>query len=214
MAQPLPRQLKITRYDNAEFIASSLPYHYEDPDRRELRQLRERYRLDDVIAKAKTEFGQMVALRNWVQGRWAHGGNFKDHKPYIPAHNALTILAAAEQGVRFHCAYFATVYIQCLLSLGWQARRLFVRSKFEGIPIPSLPGHGHIGHRISEVWSNQYRKWILMDADLNVHYKHGGVPLCAFEIRSLCLAGKTERINIIQGKPLPPQITSRPSGPC
>jgi hypothetical protein len=54
-------------------------------------------------------------------------------------------------------------------------------------------------HGVTEVWSNQYNKWIEMDADLNHHYVKDGIPLSILEVHNLTRMGKSPEINIVRG---------------
>ncbi len=55
--------------------------------------------------------------------------------------------------------FLSQVVLQLLLSLGHQARIVSVE------------------HGMTEVWSNQHRKWIVMDAELDHHFEKDGVAI-------------------------------------
>lgn len=38
-------------------------------------------------------------------------------------------------------------------------------------------------HLTTEIWSNQHRKWVMMDPTANMHLEKDGIPLNGFEIR-------------------------------
>ena len=207
MTRKIPKKLRIVEYKNAVIVKSQYPFGYESFDTPELKQLREKYRLSEVIAGKKSEFDKIVALRSWVHSQWGHGWSFKDQKPAVPTTNALRVLGAAKKGVEFHCGYYAYVFIQCLLSLGFQARLVGLCKDISHIPIPELQRETNIGHCVVEVWSNDFQKWIVMDPDINAHYEDDNSPLNALDIRKAWLAKRWKKVKLAQGNPLPSQIT-------
>jgi len=84
-------------------------------------------------------------------------------------------------------------------ALGWVARPLS-----RGVRDSAFPrGHnvGNVGHSVPEIWSNQYRKWVLLDPDLNLHYERDGVPLSALEMHEAWLAHEAEAVTVVQEEP-------------
>ena len=192
-------ELRIIEYQNERLVRSAFPYRYQAPDAM-LAELRERYRLDDVIAAGRTEFEQVLHLREWVHTRWKHGWT-----RVPPPRNALEILAAVEQGKDFNCGYFAVTLMQCLLSLGFVARTLSIcKPESEWMSADE----GNIGHSIVEFWSHEYHKWILLDPDLNVHYERGGVPLSVLEIHRAWVTRRWDDVSMITG-PTPFRVTDK-----
>jgi len=170
---------------------------HESSDIPEMIELREKYQLKKIISNAKTEFEKFIKLRSLVQQCWKYHGY--DQVP--EKNNSLKILEAAEKGRNFECWYYATVFVQCAVSLGFKARRL-------GIGIhPSVERPGSTGHIVAEIWSNEFQKWIVMDADINAHYEKDGVPLNALELHNLWVTQRLGDIKYIQGKPVPKIIS-------
>jgi hypothetical protein len=62
-------------------------------------------------------------------------------------------------------------------------------------------------HGQTEVWSNQYAKWVLMDAELNAHYVKDAVPLNMLELFELGHRIRQAGIKVIQT----PQRSGDPS---
>jgi hypothetical protein len=182
--------VSITDYDVPKIIKSCFQFDYERFDEPKLRILRERYNMDRVVEKARTEFRKMVLLREWVKSQWWHGTPTKQgNKP-----DALHILKRAKKGEQFFCDHYSVTFVQCALSLGWNARRINVHTS------------GYNGHTIAEIWSDQYSKWIIMDTDLNIHYERDGIPLNALELHKVWInEGETgiKEINIREGNPRP-----------
>lgn len=199
----LPKELRIVRHENPEIIGSRYPFSYERFDEPRLQELRRRYKLDEVVKDATTEFEKLVLLRDWVKSRWAHGW---DESKATDTLDGLALLEDAERGLEFCCGSYVLVFVQCVLSLGHRARRLGI-SKKESDFIP--PDEGNVGHAVSEIWSNEWRKWVVMDPDINGHYEQNGIPLSAYEIRDFWLKGKWQKVKLIRGKS-PFVVSQRP----
>jgi hypothetical protein len=167
------------------FALGSVPFIYQEPSPR-LKLLRERYRLDQVIAHGKTEMEQLMLLRHWVRNQWhtAWGANAA---AWMPPWDALIILEAKDQpDCLTMCTHYAAVFTQCCLALGWNARHCILDH-----------------HCVAEVWVDQHRKWVMMDAgnskerpDANLHFERAGVPLSALELHLAQRSGKTEGITV------------------
>ena len=136
---------------NEEIRYTSMPFEYEKFDEPGLAELRAKYKLDEVVAGAKTEIEKMIRLRNWVHAQWT----YDPPVPEYPAWDAREIL----QKKKGFCVQFAIVNMQCALSLGMQAR--FVFGHFPNV---TLQGRQVSGHEVTEVWSNDLGKWVMMDA--------------------------------------------------
>jgi hypothetical protein len=85
--------------------------------------------------------------------------------------------------------------VDCAQALGWQARKIGVDRR-----------HGPEGmqsthHGGAEVWSNQFRKWVVMDAQSNLHFEKNGIPLSAWEIRAEWLKNKGADVDHVVGAP-------------
>jgi hypothetical protein len=156
-------------YSNTEF---SRRFYFDSSDNPKLRELREKYRLAEVIASGRDEFDQQVLLMDWTHQRFKKFG-----RPTSPAQDALGILAAIEEGHTFFCAHYAKVLVSAAASIGWVDRELALR-RHQGVA-----KDGSSEHAVTEIWSNQYGKWVMLDPTSNLYLEKDGVPLNAFEIR-------------------------------
>lgn len=184
-----PRSLVIIKeLKNERIRRARIPFGYQPYDEPRLHELRARYRLDTVVAGAIDEFDAIVRLRNWTRSRFAR----QDFQPYVHQFDALELLEADRRntaGEQYDpsrhfdpCHLFPMLYCQVLLSVGHQARLIDI-------------GHGEV-----EVWSNQYRKWVVMDAELNWHYERDGLPLSALEMHEELYSLQPTRIQIVRGE--------------
>jgi hypothetical protein len=145
------KNVGVTEFNNEEIRYTSIPYAYEDFNNTRLKELRRKYRLDDVVRGAKSELEKMAKLRNWVNQQWKW---CPPAEPY-PAWDSHVLL---ERKNGF-CVHFAIVMMQCAISLGHQARFVFGMH-------PLVSG----GHEVCEVWSNEYKKWMFIDGADNIHH--------------------------------------------
>ena len=166
LPQSWAEQVTVIDSHNEQIHYTSIPFEYEKFDEVQLSKLREKYKLDDVVAGAKSELEMMIKLRNWVSRQW----EFDPPMPPYPAWDAHEIL---ERRSGF-CVQYAVVYMQCALSLGVQTR--FV---FGNFPHTTIDGDFVAGHEVNEFYSNEYGKWIMMDAQKDECFvdRSTGVPL-------------------------------------
>jgi hypothetical protein len=149
----------------------SVPFVYQEPSPR-LKLLRERYKLDEVIASGKTELDQLMLLRYWVRNQW-HTAWGNHPQPWMPPWDAHIILENKDQpDCLTMCTHYAAVFTQCCLALGWNARHCILDH-----------------HCVAEVFVNEQNRWVMMDAgnsaqrsDVGLHFEDNGVPLSALEL--------------------------------
>lgn len=112
-----------------------------------------------------------MLLLDWVNHRFQKFG-----KPSSSAKGALDILDAIDAGNSFFCTHYGEVMVSAAASLGWVDRALALRR-------PDNRWHGATEHTSTEIWSNQYGKWILFDPTFAMYVEKNGVPLSAYEFR-------------------------------
>lgn len=154
---------------SAELQRSPYVFHHEDYGVRQLQILRDKYDFDEVVAKGKTELEQMLLLQDWVYRNVAYGGA----PQYVDLRDSLTILELARGGEEFWCNNMAAVFMQAASSMGWTARYAFLRSP---------EGDAHISN---DIWSNDLKKWIMLDATWNLHLERDGMVLSFPEVREV-----------------------------
>ncbi|MDO9465031.1 MAG: transglutaminase-like domain-containing protein [bacterium] len=198
MKKKVVKALSIVEYDNPPIVRGKHKFLYEEFNNKKMHSLRGKYKLDKVIASGKTEFKKMLLLRDWVSSRFNHG-YCKRYK----GETALDVLKRAEKGECFTCATFASVLVSCLTSLGFVARNLTIAQDETDF----IGNNTNIGHCVAEVWSNQFRKWIVLDADTKAHFEKDEMPLSAYEVRKYWLEGKWKEVDFIQAKNPPKVVT-------
>lgn len=165
------KSVRIAEDANQRIVRSSYEFAYGDYDGN-ARILRANWDLAGVVAPGTNEVEKLRLLRHWVREQW-NGWDMGSLK-YVPPWDARLILtlAPARKALGM-CTHYATTYVQCSQALGYTARSIFR------------------GHALSESWSDQYRKWIVMDAGMDnnhrrratYHFERNGVLLNELEVR-------------------------------
>ncbi len=170
---------KLLLFTKEENIKSPYFFHYQDINHPKAKLLR--VKVEPAIEGISNEWEQLIALRKWIKSQWEHG------EPQFRTWDALILLNLAGKGSRFWCSQYSIVYVQCCAVLGLPARHL------------ELYTENLDSHAVTEVWSNDYNKWIVMDVDYNCYYIKDGIPLSALEIHNAWLDGETDLIKIERG---------------
>lgn len=164
---------------NYDILESTNNFQYENFMHPKLQLLRRKYKFDELVKNAHSELEKIIILRDWV----SHYILLGEPKNVDYNFNALDILARAEKGERFFCSEYATVFAQCLLAMGYVSRYVGLLS----------------GHVVTEVWSNGFTKWIIMDAEDNLHYEQANTPLGALELHNVWESKGLSNIKALQG---------------
>ncbi|MEE2658223.1 MAG: hypothetical protein VX733_06940 [Candidatus Latescibacterota bacterium] len=172
-----PQRPRLVRLHNGEVTRSSVAYTWEDPER--LQDLRSRFDLDCVVKGATTEFERMLRLLHWSYriplGQLNPYGWRYDDLPQLEseADGSIRLLGPYDGPRRQgHCLYCNLTLIAALLSFGYPARWVNISTK-----------HTY-GHEVTEVWSNDFDKWVFLDAtrDYYMTDPETGMPLSLSEI--------------------------------
>lgn len=141
---------------------------FEDYYNPRLKEIRKKYRIDSAVRGETNEWRKILKLRNWVKGRW-HVDNSQNR-----GGDAFQILELAKQGHGFHCSHCSTVQNAVFSAFGIVTRKITSDRNWDD--------YGKsVHHGITEVWSNDYAKWILLDAKFDNHFEKDGIPLSALE---------------------------------
>lgn len=180
------KDVKITAFDNKRIRRGFYQFSYQPPTER-LSILRKKYNLDGVIKNGMTELEKFILLRNWVRHAWEKGWEMGDLN-YCPPWDALLILELKKDNHSLGmCTHFSTVFVQCALALGYNARQVILDH-----------------HCVAEIWSNQFRKWFVIDTgnsvqdpELNCHFEKNGVPLNAQELHNVLKNNAASEIDVV-----------------
>ncbi len=159
----------------------SFPFTYQDMTNLKVRALYARAGLADLEQRSRTELELIQRIANWANRQWGH----MRPVPYA-SWDALEILDRAAQGDAFWCEYKADLFVQACNAAGLTARLVGINRKDED------------SHMVAEVYSNEFRKWMLVDAWWNCYYERAGVPLSAIEFHRA--AANLSGISVVFGE--------------
>jgi len=165
-------------------------WEFQDTDNVDLIKFRERFELEKIIAGAENEWHAIRLIRNWVYMQNVRGGG--DGPNNLPRADAETLILAFNSGASFFCTYFARAMRAVTLSLGWVSRHLGVGTEYD-----RWGKNGH--HGVCEVWVNEFKKWVLIDAHFDIHYEINGIPLSAYEIHRAAIENRTAEVDHSKG---------------
>jgi len=171
---------------NRKIIRGYYNYAYQPYEDVRLQHLREYFRLDEVVGGCSSEFEKFEVLATWLRGQWRDGWRpvrVKGLKTPWDAWIALNLNSDFKASGM--CTIYANTFVQCALAVGLNARGVVLDHHF-----------------VTEIWSNEYEKWILFDIGFNnhslrtVHMEMDGKPLSAVEILQAVNAGKLSEIEL------------------
>lgn len=135
-------------------------------------QLRKQENLDKLVEGAKSEFERQVRILDWAQKRLPKFGT-----PTSKASGPLEIIKASDEGNTFFCSHYNCIFSGAATSMGWVTRSM-------ALHVGNHPhGKGFSEHSVSEIWSNQYRKWVFFDPLYGMYVMKDNKPLNAWEVR-------------------------------
>ncbi|WP_026840905.1 hypothetical protein [Citrifermentans bremense] len=160
--------VRLLEYAGAQRLPKQVTFVYQLPERPYLRALARRYALGELV-RGEEEYQAMLSFCRWAGTRFDHGNNVPAGgiTPVDPAE----VLAGAATGKRYWCEIAAKITVEAATALGWPARLMTV----------SKSGYSW-DHAVTELWSNHFNKWFMVDTDFNVMYRYRGVPLSCYEI--------------------------------
>ena len=149
---PLHTSIKVARCVNPAIKYSSVSWEWEPWDRPELKEVRIRENLDDVIAGSKTEFEKIVKLREYAATRVTR--KYGSPTPGYPGWDALSILDRIDKhGSVGMCIQFNNLLAGMCMVYGIQGRLI-----------------NGMNHEMAELWSNDFGKWVYMESSYGNHY--------------------------------------------
>jgi hypothetical protein len=170
-----------------ELAAPEVFQGFDDYHNPRVSRLRTEYDFLDVIKNEPVEFRKLLMLRHWVHSRWP----IDDDQHFMG--DAFAILEKARTtGAGFHCAHSMIVQNAVLTAAGYVARNLGVDRDHEKF------GQS-FHHGVNEVWSNDFAKWVMLDAKYDIHFERDGVPLSALELHEALRKHDGEGVQMVKG---------------
>ena len=164
---------KVIGIQNEQMVYPSYTFAHQLADEPRLKILRERWRLEHVIEGGKTEFEKILRLKRWIRDQWENGWD-SGTLHFVPPWDAMVVLELAGQKLSLGmCTHYSSTFVQCCLAVGIQARVTIISC-----------------HCVAEVWSNEYKKWMMMDPGCDAddgrkgtrHFERNGIPMSALEL--------------------------------
>lgn len=171
-------RLRVLDAHNEQIVRTSIPFKYEPLDHPHLKQLRQQYRLDDLVRGAHGELDLMLRLAQWACNYWDWPKHITEA---YPPWDALEILKPHRDGtpVGGFCQQFNLVFLQACESFGFPGRAISIS---QGRLQDKLEGGGH---EIVELWSNEWKKWVYVDGAVAWYIvdQKTGTPLSVWQLR-------------------------------
>ncbi|GAB1429329.1 hypothetical protein MASR2M18_01600 [Ignavibacteria bacterium] len=177
------KRYDITRWENSG-LGFALLHGFDAWSNEKFVKLREKYKLDTLRKPGFSELDEQISIMNWVHNRWKH-----NPLNIAPKFDVIDILDSVEQGVTYRCVEYAIVLSQTLQAMGYPARVIELHSKGVSYGVAK-------GHVAAEVWNNDLRKWIYLDAQTNAAWKYGNMFLNAAELRDMILDDRLDSVQM------------------
>lgn len=152
--------------------SKDLRVFYEKKEHTYFDSLRNLYPVAGLIQKDRNDEQRVLSVLNWVHHQWKHNGS---NSP--KGSDGISILNEAKAGGQFPCFAYAIVLRDELISVGFQARVLYLKTK-DAESRSSSPGHV-----VTEVYLKDQKKWVFVDGQFNVMPSLNGKPLNAVEFQ-------------------------------
>ncbi len=163
----------VLEIQNERIVRPSYTFAHQLADEPRLKVLRERWRLDHVIQGGETEFEKILRLKRWIRHQWENGWD-RGTLQFVPPWDAMVVLELTSQKLSLGmCTHYSSTFVQCCLAVGIPARVTIISC-----------------HCVAEVWSNDYKKWMMMDPGCDTddgrkgtrHFERNGIPMSALEL--------------------------------
>lgn len=173
---------------------SALNYDYQklrlpdSIDTKEFRELKE-YVLANITLKSTKEPEIYFELMEWVSQQWEHNG----WHAAPDSLNSLGILKSAKYDKQqYRCVEYGSVLHDVLVAFGYVARTIGIKNSEVDY------GGAGMAHVTTEVWSNNYNKWIFLDPQWDIYAIHNNIPLNIYDIAQLDINKQFNEIQFMQ----------------
>ncbi len=159
--------IRVREIRTYKFVTPTWCFVFEDFESPGLVKLLEQEKIKEIVKGAGTEFEKVLLVKRWVREQLKDAGG----GPPCIIWNAAEILELVRrQKMHALCGQYGIVFAQILTGLGVTVRYVDLRS-------PKLSGHF-----LTEIWSRDYKKWVIIDPYLDLYYERNGTPLGVYEL--------------------------------
>ncbi len=168
---------------------------YESAEHPALEAMCEELKLDKLCRSAKGDLERASRIMSWWTASWTYAnGGGPSYAPWDP----LSIIpwksgnwgAGAENPTAF-CVHSASGLLLLLRAMGLWARCIVTNSE-------NRKGTG--GHFLTELWSDEIGKWIVLDPHFDAVLTLNGEPASALELQAASEADECSRMGFVPGK--------------
>ncbi|MBU3143423.1 hypothetical protein [Clostridium sp. CF012] len=161
--------LKINKWENF-YTGDNIHFYYLNPQNENLSKLKKTYGLDKLIDKKADQLDNSLKIMEFINGKVkAQSTSMTSDK------NALEIMQVASDGTKISDSDYATIYEECLASIEINVRRGVLRNNDSKVK-------GKSYFNVCEIWSDKYKKWIMIDGVNGSYMTDADIPLGAVEI--------------------------------
>ena len=136
--------------------------------------LKSRYPIEGAAGNGG-DFSKAENIMHWISGNVYHKGDYSGSI----ADNSLDLLDYAfgkGSGYGINCAALATILSECLMAVGINAKKVFIK------PCSPYDGDNHV---VVHVFINEIKKWVMFDPTLNAYVMNEqGKYLSLLDLRS------------------------------
>jgi hypothetical protein len=161
--------LIITKWDNF-YNGDNIHFYYLNPQNENLLKIKTKYGLNKLIDNKSDQLENSIRIMKYINS------NVKAKSTSMTSDKTtLEIMEVAFDGGEISDSDYVAMYEESLASVGINVRRGILRSTDNKVK-------GKSYFNVCEIWSDKYKKWIMIDG-VNAHYmKQDGIPLGAVEI--------------------------------
>ncbi|MGH4118436.1 transglutaminase domain-containing protein [Clostridium sp.] len=160
--------LIITKWDNF-YSGDNIHFYYLSPQNENLLKLKVKYGLNNIIDNKADALDNSIKIMKFINGKVkAKSTSMSSDK------NTLQIMEVAFGGGEISDSDYVAMYEECLASVGIKARRGILRGTDNKIK-------GKSYFNVCEIWSDKYKKWIMIDGVNGYYMQKDGIPLGAVE---------------------------------
>lgn len=160
--------LIITKWDNF-YSGDNIHFYYLSPENENLSKLKAKYGLTNIIDNKDDELDNSIKIMKFINETVkAKGTSMSSDK------TTLEIMKIAFDGGEISDSDYVAIYEECLASVGIKVRRGILRNTDNKVK-------GKSYFNVCEIWSDKYKKWIMIDGVNGCYMQKDGIPLGAIE---------------------------------
>ncbi len=161
--------LKITKWDNF-YNGDNIHFYYLTPENENLSKLKIKYGLNNLIDDKVDQLDNSIKIMKFINEKVKVKSTSMTREKSV-----LEIMELAFDGGEISDSDYVSIYEECLASVGINARRGILRSA-DG------KNKGKSYFSVCEIWSDKYKKWVMIDGVNGYYMTQDGNPLGAVEI--------------------------------